>query len=213
MSDAAGPRPGRVPESASFDVARVGPRRRGRQPAIVLGFVALLAAVVAIGVGGRTPPAPSGPPPVAAVSPGAAATPPEASATHAPPPNPGPTRALVIAGLGGPLELRIRRPAASIFVHGDVFAPNVTWVYISLQDATGDVEGFASVSVPGAAGPRSTEGPSLRFDIDVAIPSDLVGADVWVQAIAYDATGAVVGTTRIGIRPDGGPVNGPRGFR
>lgn len=119
----------------------------------------------------------------------------------------------MVAGLGGPIELRIRRPAASIFVHGDVFASKVTWVYISLQDATGDVKGFASVSVPGSAVPGDVEGPSLRFDIDVAIPPDLVDRSVWVQAIAYDATGAVVGTTRVGIRADGGPVDGPQGFQ
>lgn len=205
---ASGDRPEREPESATFEPVRVR-GHRGHPPVVALAFVAVLAGVVAVGIGGRTPPGATLAPLVAAVSPVASpgavsAKPFEPVATLTA--TPAPTRPMVTGGLGGPLELQIRRPAASIFVHGDVFALKVTWVFISLQDAAGEVKGWASVSIPGAAVPGAIDGPSLRFDVDVAVPPDLHDRPVWVQAVAYDATGKVVGTTRVGIQPDGTAV-------
>jgi hypothetical protein len=178
---------------------------------VVAGFIALLASVVAIGIGGRTAPGPAGALPAFDAGSPSTGSPQRTEAA----PTPATAResftpiAILTGGLGGPLELRIRRPAASIFVHGDVFAPKVTWVFVSLQDSRGDVKGFASVSVPGSAVAGSLDGPSLRFDLDVAVPPELAGQAVWVQAIAYDAAGKVVGTVRVGVAADGNPVDGP----
>src|SRR5207247_10276387 len=65
----------------------------------------------------------------------------------------------------GPIQLLAQRHADTVFVHGDVFAPNITWVFFSLQAADGRVAGWASVSVPGSTGAAAATGePALRFD-------------------------------------------------
>jgi hypothetical protein len=92
-----------------------------------------------------------------------------------------------------------------MFVHGDVFVDQVTWVFVSLQNPTGRIAGWASVSVPGAAGPGARDGSTLRFDLELAVPSDFVAGPIWIQAHAYDSQGRVVASARLGTNPDGGP--------
>lgn len=202
---APGQGPGRPPESASFETARVA-TRRGRPPVVILGFFVVVAALVAVGIGGRTPVEPAGGPPVARDSAGASAR-----ATAAPSATPGPSRrspgqspdAAPIYTTGpGPIALVARRHPESIYVHGDVFVPRVTWVFVSLQDDAGRVAGWASVSVPGAAGPGSGDRPTLRFDVEVAVPDGYEGR-LWIQANAYDADGAQVASSRLEVPPDG----------
>ena len=102
----------------------------------------------------------------------------------------------------GPIQLQARRNAVGMFVHGDVFVPRVTWVYLALRDAAGGTAGWASVSVPGAAGPGTESGPTMRFDIELAIQPTFTGP-LWINANAYDAGGALVATTRLQVDPFG----------
>ena len=199
-----GPRPGREPESASFETVRVGVLRT-RPPYFVLGFLVVIAALVVVGVGGRGPTTPTNAPPVAAASP--SPTPAPAAPTPAPPvvfprPAASPDAAPILTSGPGPIQIVARRHPETMFVHGDVFVPRVTWVFASLQDDDGRVAGWASVSVPGAAGPGAEDGPTLRFDGEVALPDGYEGR-LWIQANAYDADGAQVASSRLEVPPDG----------
>ena len=220
MSDPAAPRagtprnassrPGREPESASFETVRVG-GRRARPPFFVLGFLAVIGTLVVVGVGGRGPAQPTSAPPVAVDSPSAS----PASEVGLPTPlivvpEPEiPVAAPILTSGPGPIQIVARRHPETMFIHGDVFVPRVTWVFVSLQDDAGRVAGWASVSVPGAAGPGVGNGPTLRFDVEVAVPEGYEDR-LWIQANAYDADGAPVASTRLEVPPgDGNAAVGP----
>lgn len=197
-SGAPSARPGREPESAAFETARVV-RQRGRPPIFVLGFLMVIAALVVVGVGGRASVAPTLPP-VAVDSPAVTAGP-----SPAPTVPLGAIRPLASFATGpvvrsglGPVQLEAQRLSASMYIHGDVFVASVTWVYVSLQDDRGRIAGWASVSVPGAAGPARGDGPTLRFDVDVAVPAGFDGP-LRINANAYDVDGVLMASTRIDI--------------
>jgi hypothetical protein len=97
----------------------------------------------------------------------------------------------------GPIQLSARRQPNSVFVHGDVFVADVTWVFVSLQDARGRVAGWASVSVPGAAGPGTDGGPTLRFDVELAAAYVNFPGALALQATAYDGSGRAVASSTI----------------
>ncbi|MBI2780647.1 MAG: hypothetical protein HYX55_02470 [Chloroflexi bacterium] len=203
MTGLSGPpkaRPGREPESAAFQAARVV-RERGRPPAFVLGFFVVIAALVVVGVGGRSSATPT-PPPVAIGSPAGTARPtvPSSPAPTVPAFRPDASLAAgpVVRSGPGPIQLESHRLSTSMYVHGDVFVANVTWVYVSLQDNRGRVAGWASVSVPGSAGPPQGDGPTLRFDVDVGVPAGFEGP-LRINANAYDADGALMASTRLDI--------------
>lgn len=202
-------RPGREPESASFDTARVGVGRT-RPPFFVLGFLAVIAALVVVGVGGKGPAQAPSAAPVAVDSPSVGpsdrtASPPPVifpGASAGGSPDASPDAAPILTSGPGPIQIVARRHPETMFIHGDVFVPRVTWVFVSLQDDEGRVAGWASVSVPGAAGPGIGNGPTLRFDVEVAVP-DGYEDRLWIQANAYDADGAQVASTRLEVPPDG----------
>jgi hypothetical protein len=192
-------RPGREPESASFETARV-PSRGGPPPLLILGFLVLVGAFVAVGVGGQSSVALTRPPVALATpssSPAAAATTPQRSARSSPA---APTPVPVMTSGPGPIQLQAQRFDTSMHVHGDVFIPRVTWVFMSVQDGDGGVAGWGSVSVPGAAGDARTNGPTLRFDIDVAIAAEFSGP-LWLFANGYDDSGTRVASARVQIDP------------
>lgn len=196
-------RPGREPESASFETARVRPRR-GTQPIFILGFLAVVGGFVAVGLGGRSVAQPTLPP-VALDTAAPATIVPTVEPSPVPSPEPRANAAPAYATGPGQLELRAQRLPASLYVHGDVFVPQVTWVFVSLQDGAGRVAGWASVSVPGAAGPARGEGPTLRFDVEMNVP-DGFGAPLWLHANAYDSEGALITSVQLEI----GPATFPR---
>lgn len=191
----------RVPESASFDAARVrGPRFQ--PPIVVAGFLVLLVTIVALGVGGQVNPATTPPPNAALASSGvpvptvaAASAAPSAQSARGPRATP-PAPAPVMTSGPGPIQIVAQRSTAGMFIHGDVFASRVTWVYVSVSDDTGIVAGWASVSVPGAAGASQGAGPALRFDIEIAVPAAFNGR-LWVTANAYNDAGEPAGSTRL----------------
>lgn len=199
-----GDRRERPPESASFETARVGGRRPS-VPFVLLGSLAVLAAIVGAGVGGRSAPAATFAAPAAVAS--ASAVPSAASPSEAAP-TPGaptaraapatPMRAVIATSGAGPIELSASRRAEGVFVHGDVFVPKVTWVYASLRDELGRTASWASVSVPGAAGTAPGTGPSLRFDVDLAVPAGYDGP-LTLFANAYDSKGLLVGSTQLDL--------------
>lgn len=192
---------GRPPEHAEFEAARVGGSRRSRAPLVaVLGFVVVLGAIVAVGVGGRAPAGATsvlagGARPSASVAP-SVVVPTPAEATTPPRPSAMPAAPLLTSG-PGPIQLLAQRGGGGMFVHGDVFVPRVTWVYVSLSDDVGNIAGWASVSVPGAAGGRGA-GPTLRFDVELALPAAYDGR-LWISANAYDDVGTLIAGSRIEV--------------
>lgn len=195
----------RVPESAAFDTARVrGPRFQ--PPILVAGFLVLLVTIVALGVGGQVNPATT-PRPNAALASNGVPVPTVAAPSAAPSSGPSaqsargpratpPAPAPVMTSGPGPIQIVAQRSTAGMFIHGDVFASRVTWVYVSVSDDSGIVAGWASVSVPGAAGASHGAGPALRFDIEIAVPAAFNGR-LWVTANAYNDAGEPVGSTRL----------------
>lgn len=211
---------GRAPEGATFS-GRID-RRRSGPPIFVIAFVLLLGGVVAIAIAGRAP-AGAGRAGTSGVAASPAASPATAVASRPPAtfmrdpsdpfplpsdaPQASPGSAPIVASVpGGPISLQLRRHPETMFVHGDVLAPGVTWVFVALIDDTGRVAGWTSVSVPGGAGAAPGGRPTLRFDVELAMPDWAVSSRLWLQATAYDSSGAVVGTERLGIQSDGSPV-------
>lgn len=217
--DPAGTRAGREPQGATFDATRIGGRRQ-RPPGFVLIFGVLIGGLVALGFAGRNP----------AGDPGAVESPlasgsrtgttvaqgsPAGGSPSAPSaPSASPDRAPVVTSGEGPIVITARRHPETMYVHGDVFVDHVTWVFVSLRDRTGRVAGWASVSVPGAAGRGEEDGPSLRFDVELAVPQHLTAGSLWIHANAHDAGGRLMASTELEIDRNGnGPVPAKLGFR
>lgn len=193
-----GDRPAREPESATFEAARVG-SSRARPPVFILGFLVVIGAMIAISVGSRGLPAATAVP--VALAPSLAPTPTLAAAISTVEPAPSQPDGIdvpVATSPPGDIQLLARRVPASIFVHGDVFVPSATWVYVSLRDDAGNVAGLASVSVPGGAGAAQGAGPTLRFDVELAVPASFSGR-LWVDATVYDTSGKLAASTRLEV--------------
>jgi hypothetical protein len=203
---------GRPPESADFVASRVGGTRR-RRPVAALAWVVLLGAMVAVGLSGRSGGGGSG------TAEGQAAATVGVATTAVPPtlfrvvegprsprfdpdfPTASPRNATE-TGAPGPIELQATRHPSTVFVHGDVFAEQVTWVFVSLQTLDGQVGGWASVSIPGAAGTANDHRPALRFDVELAVPTTMATGVLVVQANAYNAGGLLIASTRVRLTPD-----------
>ena len=200
----------RPPESAAFEPERLGGARRGRPPLIAAAFVVVLVAIVAVGLGGRlgvgafplgaenAAPAPTLPDGSAQAASASAASASAAAPTPdvmpAFPADTGP----IYTSPPGPMQIQAKRHPQTIFVHGDIAANQITWVYVGVLDDVGRVAGWTSVSLPGAAGANKLGGPTLRFDTELAIPSDFTGR-LWVRAQAYDSSGKVVASASVEI--------------
>jgi hypothetical protein len=192
-------------------MVRVGGRAPSRwSRAAAFGFATVLVGMVAIAIGSRPSADPAG-------APAATATADVASTLGSRPlgPSPSPEQTARFNPVrfppvetSDPASTRIRltaqREAASVSVHGDVYVAKVTWVFVALKDSTDQVISWASVSVPGSAGPGLDGGPTMRFDVDLLVPAGSTGT-LTVQAIAYDGTGRVVGSTLLPIREAGAP--------
>ena len=200
---------GHEPEIADFTAARVqGPRRW--QPILVAGWLVVLAGVVALGLSGRSTDTTPGAGLIASTGPPITAQP-----TAAPQPTMGrlpdfPAETTPVQTSGpGPIQLLAQRQATTVFVHGDVYALNITWVFFSLQAADGRVAGWASVSVPGSTRPAAASGaPALRFDVELPIPNDFNQGSLVVLAHAYNAHGSLVSATSLDLRREGSPPPG-----
>ena len=193
-------RPGREPDSASFETVRIA-SRRGSPPIFILGFLAVLAGLVGIGIVGQSSAqptfplvgldSPSGVPTAPTGAPSAAGSKPLASPDHAP----------IFTSGPGEVQLLGRRHPETLFVHGEVYVARVTWLFVSLRNDAGRVTGWASVSVPGAAGPNAGTGPTLRFDLELPLPDEGFDGAIWVHADAYDADGTLVTTVILEVPP------------
>lgn len=196
-------------EGASFSGAIAG--QRGRPPMVLVAFVVGIAALVVVGIGGQQAGTASGSP---APGTAAAASPaPTAASTPEPPSTPAPVVSfmpaqapIVASEPGSEVALTIRRHPESLFVHGDVFPAGVTWVFVNVLDVDGRVAAWHQVSIPGGAGVPPEGRPAMRFDVELAFPPWATGP-VWVQATAYDGTGAVVAQEKLGVWPDGEPMS------
>ena len=192
---------GREPENAEFAIARVGGRERGgRSLLAIVGFAGVLAVMIAVAIGTRAPVAPG-----AGALPtfGSPAVPSATAGSGAPLPIPSFDRAqfsFAPLATSDPASAQIlltaQRQPSTMFVHGDVYVAKVTWVFVSLRDDAGQVGGWSSVSVPGAAGPGVDGGPTMRFDVELAVPAGFAGA-LTIQATAYDGTGLVIGSSQL----------------
>jgi hypothetical protein len=190
----------RIDPGATFASTRVGGPRR-RPPIAVVGLVVAAGALVAIGIGGRGLVGGAGAGSSARPTRGAVATaagPPSASPTETGTPgSPRPVTGPEMTSAPGLIELVARRQVNSVFVHGDVFIDRVTWVYVSLRSAGGEIAGWASVSAPGGAQPRGSGGPSLRFDVELAAAYDSFPGPLTLVAAAYDDSGEQVASASI----------------
>jgi hypothetical protein len=191
-------RPGRDPERAEFAIARVRGGNRW-SPFAAAAIAAIVMGMVGIAVGSRLSTPPPALPPVAVAATSAAT--PFVAETAAPRRTLASLRVPIVPmQTGDPASTEVRlqaqRQADSMFVHGDVYVAKVTWVFVSLRDASGTVTGWASVSVPGAAGPGVRGGPTMRFDVELAVPADFTDP-VTIQATAYDGSGRVIGSSQM----------------
>lgn len=192
-------RPGRAPEHAEFAIARVRGGNRW-SPFAAAAIAAVVMGMVGIAVGSRLSTPPPAVPPVAVAATNAA-TAPFVAETTAPLPTVASLRIPIVPmqtsdPASTKVRLQVQRQPDGMFVHGDVYVNKVTWVFVSLRDASGTVTGWASVSVPGAAGPGVRGGPTMRFDVELAVPADFTGP-VTIQATAYDGSGRVIGSTQM----------------
>ena len=177
--------------------------RRARPRLVVFGFLAAIAGLVAVGIadrGGELSPTsgsvatatksatPTGPGPVA--------------------PAPSPDSAPIVSAVTADMELTVRRHPETLFLHGDVLIDDVTWVFVSLRDERGRIAGWTSVSVPGGVNQPAGDGPTLRFDVELAVPSESFSGPLWVQVNAYDSSGAVA-SAEVGVAADGGQLEAP----
>lgn len=199
----AGPGARREPESASFAVVRVG-RRGSGSALLVLAFIAVLAGMIGIAVGSQAPTEGPAGPPVAAASARPTVRPTATPAATVATVRPSPAPLLTSDPAAGQLRLAVQPQSSTMYVHGDVYVVDVTWVFVSLQDASGRVASWASVSVPGAAGPAVGSGPTLRFDVDLAVPAGFSGP-LSIQANAYDNTARIIGSARLVVNPGDAP--------
>ena len=194
---------GRAPESAAFEPAQLGRARRDRPPVVAFAFLLVLGGIVAAGVSGRleTGAFPVGGGDLAAATgtpvPPTPALEPDRFASSGLPAFPADTGPIYTSA-PGPMHVEAKRHPETIFVHGDVDAPRITWVFVSVLDDIGRVAGWTSVSVPGAAGPNANGGPALRFDVELAIPAGF-GGRLWVRAQAYDTDGKLVASSSVEI--------------
>jgi hypothetical protein len=193
---------GREPETADFSAVRVqGPRRW--QPILVAAWLVALGGMVALGLSGRSADSGTGTGAVPSIGQSVSARP---SATTQPtliarfPGFPADVTPVQTSG-PGQIQLQAQRHASSVFVHGDIYAPDITWVFFSLQGPDGRVAGWASVSVPGSVGPAAASGgPAMRFDVELAVPSDFNEGTLLVLAHAYNAHGVLVSATSVDLR-------------
>ena len=213
MSVGAGPGDG-TPEMAGFATARVGGPGR-RLPVAALGWVVVLVGVVAIGLSGRAGDTGAGPGGAAGATMSVAIQPASRGPTtsvgvvqgsRSPgfnPASPFPRpRNAEATSLPGPINLDATRQPSAVFVHGDVFAQQVTWVSVSLQTLDGQVGGWASVSIPGAAGDGRDHRPALGFDVELAVPTTMAAGVLVVQANAHNAEGGLIASTRVRLEPE-----------
>ncbi len=205
LEDGPLPQAARGPEGATFEAVRIGARRQ-RPPIVVLGFAAVIVGLVAVGLGTRSPgggPAVLGSPVALASGRTSAPVATRRVVSGSSSELSSPDMAPVVTSPSGPIVIQARRHPETMYVHGDVFVERVTWVFVSLQDVSGRVAGWASVSVPGAVGPGVEDGPTLRFDIELALPSHLNDGSLWIQVNAHDSDGKLVANTRLEIDRDG----------
>jgi hypothetical protein len=204
----------RPADGAAF--AGAVPGRPGRPPVFVLAFVVVLLALVAVGFGGRVAdPGPSAAAPAALASPATSQvpSPPAGSQVASPPaglqvPSPPVFPALLTSEPGG-IALTVVPNRETIFIHGDVFARRVTWIYVALQDRAGRIAGWASVTMPepGTSPSAASGEPTLRFNVELAVPSAVYPGTIFVVAHAYEADGGVAAAARVEVSPIDGGTN------
>lgn len=204
MTQGPGARPARAPEHADFEVARVG-ERGSRSLVRFLALGAVLVGMIAIAILNRPTTAPTT---AGADASGGLASSTVASAT--PDASSGAVPSFAFLGpaqTSDPSSTEIRLVAEpmtdAMFVHGDVYVPNVTWVFVSLQDPSRAVLGWTSVSVPGAAGPAASGSPTMRFDVQLAVPAG-TAEPLTVQATAYDKSARQIGSTQLVVQTGAG---------
>lgn len=196
-SESGGPsEPGARVENAAFAPVRVGESRRWAwTPVIAAGWLLLLGGVIALGALGRvgTSPDPSTVPARAAAPPipGPGSPVPTMSPEGRPGrlPGSGPT----LTDAPNLIAVSITPSARGVDLTGTVLSKAVVWVFVSVQDASGNVESWQSVSTEDP-GFRPDQQPSFTMRIDV--PSRAAGQPVWIEANAYNAIGRKLGSVR-----------------
>lgn len=193
---------GQEPESAIFDVTRVG-SGRGRPPVLVLGFAGLLAGVVALGVTGRSQAEPVGPVAVATASPTPILIPGQRGPRVFPPVAPATTSSAGQTGIRGYLGVDVVELAvphrddeivrgSTVTVSGSLRIHAAT-LLIQIQGA--DQAVLASQVIDTAnrdGGIRPLHSPSI--DLQLEIPSETPQGRLWLVVTAFNEAGDEVGS-------------------
>lgn len=202
--DARGPADDRV-EHAEFAPSRVGGRTgRSWGPLLIAAWIVALGAVVGAGTIGRTPDGSStgARPTLPAAGPSTRTT---AVAEVAPAPQlpSGPTR----SSDPDPLAYTVVRDRTGLAIAGTILARTVVWVFVSVQDAAGDVLTWRSLSIEDQNNDiRLDHAPA--FEISVPLAARLAGGLVIVEVNAYNNLGRKLGSVRqaIGFPADHNPI-------
>jgi hypothetical protein len=199
--DADGDRDARA-EGAVFEAVRVpGARQSTWVAVIVAAALGGLVVIGAVGAGAQRAAVPEGDVARAGSdAPGAGVVAP--TATAAPPrPSREPSSAETGSPSGSPsgpaslVVLDLRPVGSHLFVHGDVFSIAVDAVSVALVDSEGAVAARERVHLPGGSRSLWTD-PNLRFDVQFAVPDEMMGDGLSVEVTAFDLGGTRVAIVR-----------------
>ena len=197
----------RPAQRADFEPARLdGPRRR---PSIaIVGWVAVLGGVVALGLTGRSgeaagisathaPALPTG----SAVGRSAASKPAgwELSRRFDPA---FPNLVVVETGETTSLAVRATRKPSTVAIHGVVLAQEATAVTFVLQALDGYVATSIELSVPELLADGRNSRPSWPMDVEFPIPTGMAASAFVVEADLYGSDGARIDLIRLRLAPE-----------
>lgn len=197
LSEGTGPQESaRAAESVAFAPTRVGAvHRRASTPLVGVAWLIVLGTVVGIGLV-----SPAGTDPVATTAPdGRVAPAAHASVAHLPASTPTVRSPGLPRPVPGPsdapnlIAVSVKPVAGGVAVTGTVLSDAVVWVFVSVQDASGNVETWRSIS---------SEDPAFRpdhrpsFTMQLLVSPQPGGQRVWIEANAYNAIGRKVGSVR-----------------
>lgn len=177
------PKPDRHVETAEFAVARVGGgrKRRGWSPLLIVGWAAVLSAVVGLGILGESS---TGNAPGRIVRPTAPAL---VAASHVPTPTE--------SAAPDPLAYSITTDAHSLTITGTSVAHPVVLVFVSVRTGKGTALAWRSLAVEDPNGGLRRD-RSPVFVTVVRVPPSTLGSGLVVELTAYDNLGRNLGAVR-----------------
>lgn len=106
------------------------------------------------------------------------------------------------ASQNGPISVLATRRPSMVTVYGAVNLQQVTRVLVTMQSLDGQPAGSTSAVVPESSGEGKDHLPPLGFNLQLAVPTELVDRILVVQTSAYDKLGRLLATTRSELAPE-----------